>query len=517
MASQYDAIVILDFGSQYTQLIARRIRELCVHSVILPASTSLQSIREHFPKGIILSGGPASVRSAGRPKWAKDILQEGIPVLGICYGMQLVAHYMGGRVGAAKRREFGRAQLQVIDKGDLFKGLNKSAPFPVWMSHGDRIEKLPRGFTVIARTENSPIAAMKSLNYRHRLFCLQFHPEVAHTVYGKQILKNFVQGICKARTTWTMGSFLKNSIDEIREKVGQEKVLCALSGGVDSMVAAAMTHRAVGRQLTCVFIDNGVMRKNEAKQLKKVFAAQHFNYRMVDFSKQFLKTLGRTVDPEKKRKLIGQQFIQAFDQEARKIGNVRYLVQGTLYPDVIESISHKGPSATIKTHHNVGGLPAKMKLKLIEPLRELFKDEVRGLGRELGLPDDIILRHPFPGPGLAIRVLGVVNSERLSILREADDIYIDELKASGLYQKTWQAFAVLLPIQTVGVMGDQRTYENVIGLRAVTSVDGMTADWAQLPHDFLARVSNRIINEIKGVNRVVYDISSKPPSTIEWE
>jgi GMP synthase (glutamine-hydrolysing) len=376
---------------------------------------------------------------------------------------------------------------------------------------------LPQGFTVIAQTANSPVAAMKSLNYHHRFFCLQFHPEVAHTVYGKQILKNFVLGICKAKATWTMGSFLKNSIEEIRERVGQDKVLCALSGGVDSMVAATMTHRAIGKQLTCVFIDNGLMRKNEAKELKKVFSAEHFNYQMVDASKQFLKALGRTIDPEKKRKIIGRQFIKAFDQEAKKIGNVRYLVQGTLYPDVIESASHKGPSATIKTHHNVGGLPAKMKLKLIEPLRELFKDEVRVLGKELGLPDDMILRHPFPGPGLAIRVLGIVSPQRLSILREADVIYIEELKAGGLYQKTWQAFAVLLPIQTVGVMGDQRTYENVIALRAVTSVDGMTADWAPLPHDFLAKVSNRIINEVKGVNRVVYDLSSKPPSTIEWE
>ncbi len=517
MASCHDTIVILDFGSQYTQLIARRIRELHVHSIILPASASLPTIREHRPKGIILSGGPASVTNVGRPKWAKEVLQEDIPTLGICYGMQLVAHYMGGRVGKSKRREFGRAELMVLDASDLFKGLDKAGPFPVWMSHGDRIEKLPPGFQSIARTENSPIAAMKSANHRHRFFCLQFHPEVVHTVHGKQILKNFVHGICGAKATWTMGSFLKNSIDAIRAQVGRDQVLCAVSGGVDSMVAAAMTHRAIGKQLTCVFIDNGVMRKHEAQQLKKVFGAQHFQYRMVDASEQFLAALGRTSDPEKKRRIIGRQFIRAFDREAKKIGKVRYLVQGTLYPDVIESVSHKGPSATIKTHHNVGGLPAKMKLKLIEPLRELFKDEVRGLGKELGLPDDMILRHPFPGPGLAIRILGVVTPERLAILRDADVIFIDELKANGLYRKTWQAFAVLLPIRTVGVMGDQRTYEHVIGLRAVTSVDGMTADWAHLPHDFLSRVSNRIINEVKGVNRVVYDISSKPPSTIEWE
>jgi len=517
MASCHDTIVILDFGSQYTQLIARRIRELHIHSIILPASTSHATIQEHQPKGLILSGGPASVTNVGRPRWAKQILQETVPILGICYGMQLVAHYLGGKVGQAKRREFGRAELQVLDDSDLFKGVTAAGRLPVWMSHGDRIEKLPPGFKPIARTENSPIAAMKSANHRPELFCLQFHPEVAHTVHGKHILRNFVQGICKARATWTMGSFLENSIEDIRQQVGRGKVLCGLSGGVDSMVAAAMTHRAIGKQLTCVFIDNGVLRKQEPTQLKKVFGTQHFNYRMVDARQQFLNALGRTIDPEKKRKIIGRQFIQAFEREAKKIGNVRYLVQGTLYPDVIESISHKGPSATIKTHHNVGGLPAKMKLQLIEPLRELFKDEVRELGKELGLPDTMVLRHPFPGPGLAIRVLGAVTPERLDILREADSIFIDELQGNGLYQQTWQAFAVLLPVMTVGVMGDQRTYENVIGLRAVTSVDGMTADWAQLPHEFLAKVSNRIINEVKGVNRVVYDISSKPPSTIEWE
>lgn len=515
MASCHDTIVILDFGSQYTQLIARRIRELHVHSIILPSASSLQTIQAYHPKGIILSGGPASVMQVGRPKWAKGILEETVPILGICYGMQLIAHYMGGRVGKAKQREFGRSELQILDSTDLFRGLNPTEPFQVWMSHGDRIEKLPPGFVAIARTNNSPVAAMKSTS--RQLYGLQFHPEVAHTVHGKPILKNFVHRICGAKGTWTMGSFLKTSVEDIRQTVGEKKAICALSGGVDSMVAAAMTHRAIGKQLTCVFIDNGVMRKDEAKQLKRVFSSQHFQCRMIDASKNFLTALGNTIDPEKKRKIIGRQFIKAFNQEAKNIGGVRYLVQGTLYPDVIESVSHNGPSATIKTHHNVGGLPANMKLQLIEPLRELFKDEVRKLGLELGLPESLVYRHPFPGPGLAIRVLGAVTPERLAIVREADAIFIDELKAHGLYRKTWQAFAVLLPVRTVGVMGDQRTYENVIGLRAVTSVDGMTADWACLPHDFLGKVSNRIINEVKGVNRVVYDISSKPPSTIEWE
>lgn len=517
MASRHDTILILDFGSQYTQLIARRVRESRVHSLLLPASASLETIQSNQPKGIILSGGPASVTCARRPKWSKDVLNQGVPVLGICYGMQVMAHALGGRVGRATRREFGRAQLLVQDGSDLLKGLDTHAPFSVWMSHGDRIETLPPGFTSIARTANSPIAAMKSVSRRHRLYGLQFHPEVAHTTHGARILQNFVHRICGARPTWTMGSFLKDSIEDVRQTVKGENVLCALSGGVDSMVAAAITHQAIGKRLTCVFIDNGVMRKNEVTQLNKVFRSRRFNYRIVRAADRFFAALGRTSDPENKRKIIGRQFIRIFESQARTIGTVRYLVQGTLYPDVIESISHKGPSATIKTHHNVGGLPARMKLQLIEPLRELFKDEVRALGKELGLPDEMIQRHPFPGPGLAIRILGAVTPDRVTMLREADAIFIDELKTQGLYGETWQAFAVLLPIRTVGVMGDQRTYEHVVGLRAVTSVDGMTADWAQLPPSFLAHVSNRIINEVHGVNRVVYDVSSKPPSTIEWE
>ena len=518
MESCDEKIVILDFGSQYTQLIARRIREVQVHSVILPSSSSLEAIQALDPKGIIFSGGPASVTDVVAPSWISTILQKNIPLLGICYGMQLLAHTLGGSVGRAERREFGRADLTVTDHQDLFKGVSAQQTFPVWMSHGDHIETLPPGFSIMAHTPNSPIAAMKSVINGKRIFCLQFHPEVVHTINGTTILRNFVHEICQCQPSWTMESFLHKAVHDIRETVGTGRVICGLSGGVDSSVAAALTHRAIGKQLTCVLVDNGLLRKHESAQLQKAFSSySDFQFRIKDHSDDFLRALARVANPERKRKIIGREFIKAFDMEAKAIGQVDFLVQGTLYPDVIESVSFKGPSATIKTHHNVGGLPARMKLKVIEPLRELFKDEVRKLGEELGLPEEMIHRHPFPGPGLAVRILGSVTPERLAMLREADAIVDDEIRRCGLYREIWQVFAVLLPIRTVGVMGDQRTYEHVIAIRAVTSVDGMTADWAKIPHDVLARLSNRIINAVSGVNRVVYDISSKPPSTIEWE
>ncbi|RMI15443.1 MAG: glutamine-hydrolyzing GMP synthase [Calditrichaeota bacterium] len=510
-----EKVLVLDFGSQYTQLIARKVREAGVYSEIQPFNYPLDKIRrDDQVKGIILSGGPASVYGEGAPLCASELFELGIPVLGICYGLQVMAHLLGGEVDPAPRREYGPAQL-VLDSGEeLFGGID--SPTRVWMSHGDHLTRIPPGFEIIGHTENSPIAAIG--HSQRKLYGLQFHPEVHHTEAGKEILKNFLFRICGCRGEWSPRSFIETAVERIRRQVGQERVLCALSGGVDSSVAAVLIHRAIGDQLTCVFVDTGLLRQNEAEEVRRTFTENlHLDLRCVIAEGVFLSKLWGVVDPEEKRRIIGQTFIEIFEQEARRLGKFRFLAQGTLYPDVIESVSFKGPSATIKTHHNVGGLPEKMHFELLEPFRELFKDEVRAVGRELGLPESIIGRHPFPGPGLAIRILGEVTPKNLEILRQADTIFIQELKAANLYDRIWQAFCVLLPVQTVGVMGDERTYENVIGLRAVTSTDGMTADWYPFPAEFLQKVATRIINEVKGINRVVYDISSKPPATIEWE
>ncbi len=509
-----EKILVLDFGSQYTQLIARRVRECRVYSEIFPYNAAIEKIREFAPKGIILSGSPSSVFSEGAPLIDKEVFNLGVPVLGICYGMQLMAYLLGGEVGRSRDREYGRAELIIDDDRDLLWGVIDHSV--VWMSHADRIEKCPRGFSAIAHTDNSPIAAMA--DHERRLYALQFHPEVVHTVEGKRILQNFALNICGCRPVWQMSSFIDWAVEDIKKTVGGGKVICALSGGVDSSVVAVLVHRAVGEKLTCIFVDNGLLRKGEAEKVEDTFE-RHFHIKLitVDARERFLELLKGVTDPEQKRKIIGKEFIKVFEEEAKKIRDVEFLAQGTLYPDVIESVSFKGPSATIKSHHNVGGLPEVMKLKLIEPLRELFKDEVRELGEELGLPDEICWRHPFPGPGLAIRCLGEITGQRLDILREADAIVLEEIKRAGLYREIWQAFAVLLPVRSVGVMGDERTYEYVLAVRAVTSMDGMTADWARIPDDVLGRMSNRIINEVKGINRVVYDISSKPPGTIEWE
>jgi GMP synthase (glutamine-hydrolysing) len=509
-------ILVLDFGSQYTQLIARRVRESKVYCEIHPFNIEPEKIRQLQPGGIIFSGGPASVYQQGAPRVRENIFEMPVPFLGICYGMGIVNLAFGGEAGRAERREYGPADLVIDDNADLFYGFSTNEVIRVWMSHGDKMTTSPEGWIVLAHSGNSPIAAFA--NPSRRYFGVQFHPEVMHTPRGRQILDNFVFRVCGCRPDWTMEHFIESSVTKIREQVREGRVLCALSGGVDSAVAATLVYRAIGERLVCVFVNNGLLRKNEAERVCGLFAERFGrSFRYVDASEHFLDALRGVEDPEIKRKRIGNKFIEVFEQEARTLGEIEFLAQGTLYPDVIESVSVLGPSATIKSHHNVGGLPTQMKFKLIEPLRELFKDEVRIVGKELGLPPEILQRQPFPGPGLAIRVLGEVSDERLKILRDADVIVLDEIRAIGLYEKLWQSFAVLLPIKTVGVVGDERSYENVIALRAVDSQDGMTADWVPLPYELLGKISNRILNEVRGVNRVVYDISSKPPATIEWE
>lgn len=510
-----DWIAILDFGSQYTHLIARRIRECGVYSEVVPYNIKAQQLLTRAPSGIILSGGPASVVARKSPACDIDIFNIGVPVLGICYGAQLMGRLLGGKVAKASAREYGKAVLKAKSRKGLFKQL---APKEiVWMSHGDKITRLPGGFRVIGSTENALMAAME--DEARRFYGVQFHPEVVHTPKGKRILKNFLFDIAGCRASWNMHSFVKNSIHELRERIGNEKVLCALSGGVDSSVLTTLLNRAIGKNSIAIFIDNGLLRKGEAELVKKRFRSHYrVNLKFVDAAGIFLKGLKGITDPEKKRKIIGRLFIEVFEREAQRLGKIKFLAQGTLYPDLIESRSvFGGPSATIKTHHNVGGLPPHLKFKLVEPLRDLFKDEVRLVGKELGLADEIIYRQPFPGPGLAVRIIGSVTEQRLNILREADWILIDEIKRANIYAKLWQSFCVLLPVKTVGVMGDERTYENVCAIRAVTSEDAMTAHWAKLPYRLLENISSRIINEVKGINRVVYDISSKPPSTIEWE
>ena len=516
------SIVVLDFGAQYSQLIARRIRELNVFSVVLPCTAGLEEIRSYSPIGIVLSGGPCSVYDKDAPNADRRVFDLGVPVLGICYGLQLMVHVLGGKVSSADKREYGHASVEFKDDSQLFRGLPKK--LNVWMSHGDEAVELPPGFRL---TSSSPNAVAGIENPDKKMWAVQFHPEVHHTQHGSDILRNFALGICGAKPTWTPQHFIDATIANVRQAVGTGRALCALSGGVDSAVAATLVDRALrdGKgvsRLTCIFVDNGVLRKDEFKKVQQNLRDKlGLQVDAVDAADRFLKKLAGITDPERKRKIIGNEFIRVFEQEARRIekkeGKVKWLVQGTLYPDVIESRSVRGPSQVIKSHHNVGGLPAKMKLKLIEPLKELFKDEVRKIGRDLGMPEEILQRQPFPGPGLAVRVLGEVTPERLDILRECDDIVVGEIKKAGFYTKIWQSFAVLLPVMSVGVMGDQRTYAYTCAIRAVHSEDGMTADWVPLPHEVLKLISNRIVNEVKGVNRVVYDITSKPPGTIEWE
>jgi GMP synthase (glutamine-hydrolysing) len=509
-------ILIIDFGSQYNQLIARRVREHQVYCQIEPPGIPIEKIRELKPEGVILSGGPASIYEKGAPRVDPGVFSLGVPVLGICYGLQFMVDALGGEVIASEKREYGLAELMTAKTpGALLLGID--SPSNSWMSHGDRIGRLPKGFVVTAATKNTEVAAAE--DKKRRLYGLQFHPEVAHTSQGKKIIENFLFGVCNCQKSWTMRAFIDDAIEEIQKTVGDKRVILGLSGGVDSSVAAVLLHRAIGRRLTCVFVDNGLLRLDEGKKVREVFG-RHFrmNLRFARAGKLFVDRLKGVTDPEKKRKIIGRTFIEVFDREATAIKDAEFLAQGTLYPDLIESQSaFGGPSAVIKSHHNVGGLPKNMKLKLVEPLKHLFKDEVRLLGKELGMSDELIWRQPFPGPGLAVRIVGEVTAKRLTVLKNADAVLMEEIREAGFYRSLWQSFAVLLPIRSVGIMGDQRTYEDAIAIRAVTSEDAMTADWAKLPHDLLGRISTRIINEVRGVNRVVYDISSKPPATIEWE